>query len=174
MKYIIILFLLLLIMITICCSNIKDKQSNTTNKKKSMALTIDSTAIKLIVKRGAFHYDKFVLRDTTITFYPANERLGNEEEHALYNTISEQKIAKKERNQFIKKILNDGFFDLKDSYQSKTSCNSMLTVSISFNNKSKKVVCDDFIRSCPTLLKFIEQEIIRLHNQKLKRIFLPG
>jgi len=148
-------------------SELKVKPKNPYVKQK-----IDSSSILITVERGAFHYDKFILEDTLITFYPSSESFS--EEHKDYNQISNQVISKETRNKFVKKIIEDGFFKLKNSYSSNSSCSSHLTVTVKFNNQFKKVVSEDFERECPELLKFIEQEIIRMHNKKLKRILLPG
>jgi len=167
----------------LACSEYNTKVSNRVNddikveinpKSNIVSLNsaIDSSSILLIIERGAFHFDKFILKDTLITFYPSSESFDIETDN--YNQISEQSISKQTRNKFVKKIIEDGFFKLKDSYSSNTSCNSHLTVTFKFNNQSKKIVSEDFERECPELLKFIEQEVIRMHSKHLKRILLPG
>lgn len=133
---------------------------------------IDSSSIEITVERGAFHYDKFVLKDTLITFYPSKENIGVD--NSNYNQISKKIISVQTRNNFVKKILNDDFFKLKNFYASNTTCNSHLTVTVKFNNQLKKVVSEDFDRECPELLKYIEKEIIRMHSKELKRYLLPG
>ena len=177
-------FSALLILLSIfACSKSNTKDSNKVNNNmnievnsKSSVLSrttiVDSSSIILTIERGAFHYDKFILKDTIISFYPSSENLGKENDK--YNQVSEQIISKQARNKFIEKIIRGGFFKLNNSYSSNTSCNSHLTVTLKFNNQTKKIVSEDFERECPELLKFIEQEIIKMHNKNLKRIFLPG
>ncbi|WP_062053318.1 hypothetical protein [Aquimarina longa] len=177
-------FILILISLSIfACSESKTKDSKKANDymnieviSKSSILskqqTVDSSSILLTIERGAFHYDKFILKDTIITFYPSSENWGKENDK--YNQVSEQIISKQTLNKFIEKIIEDGFFELRNSYSSNTSCNSHLTVTFKFNNQTKKIVSEDFERECPELLKFIEQEIIRMHSKNLKRILLPG
>ncbi|GAA4114097.1 hypothetical protein GCM10022393_13380 [Aquimarina addita] len=154
--------------------NSNKRQSNIMVSKNPVIRSIDSSTIVLIVERGAFHYDKFVLKDTILSFYPDTENSINKDTLASYHTYSTQKVSKTERNQLIKKILESDFFNLKDTYNNQASCNSMLTITLSLGNKHKKILCDDFKRDCPMLLQYLESEIIRLHGYKLKRIFLPG
>ncbi|KKN61540.1 hypothetical protein LCGC14_0520690 [marine sediment metagenome] len=184
MKGIKSLSLLFLISLSIfACSDVNRKDSKKVNddmttevnlKSNDVSVNsdIDYSNVLLTVERGAFHFDKFILKDTVITFYPSSESFSAEDEN--YNQISEQIIRKQARNEFVKKIIEDGFFKLKDSYSNNTSDNSYLAVTFKFNNQSKQVVSDDFERECPELLKFIEQEIIRLHNKNLTRVILPG
>jgi len=180
-KFILISFLISLSIFACSQSNTKDSNKTNEDMKVEAKLkpgivplnpTIDSSSILLIIERGAFHYDKFILKDTVIAFYPSSESWGKE--HDNYNQISEQKISKQTRNEFIKKIIENGIFKLKNSYVSNTSCNSSLTVTFKFNNQSIKIFSEDFERECPELLKFIEQEIVRMHNKNLKRVLLPG
>lgn len=176
------LILYLILLSIFACSESKTTYSNKTNdddikieersKTTPLNSTIDYSSVLLIIKRGAFHYDKFILKDTIITFYPSSKNLGKEYDN--YNQISEQKISKQTRNKFIKRIIEKGFFNLEDSYFSMTTCNSHLTVTLKFNNQSKKIFSEDFVRKCPELLKFIEQEMIQMHNKNLKRVLLPG
>ena len=165
------------------CSQPNTKDSNKVNNhinikvnSKSSTLSrthiVDSSSIILTIERGAFHYDKFILKDTLITFYPSSETLGKNNDE--YNQISEQIISKQTRNKFIEKIIDGGLLKLNNSYSSNTSCNSHLTVTFKFNNQTKKIISEDFERECPELLKVIEQEIIRMHGKNLKRILLPG
>ncbi|PKB43010.1 hypothetical protein AX016_1190 [Cellulophaga sp. RHA19] len=168
------LLLFLLLFCLFACN--KSNKKNTGNSNVDVVLEqqskIDSSSIEITVERGAFHYDKFVLKDTLITFYPPKESIGID--NSNYNQISEKVISVQTRNNLVKKILNDGFFKLKNFYASNTTCNSHLTVTVKFNNQIKKVISEDFDRECPELLKFIEQEVIKMHSKKLKRILLPG
>jgi len=156
-----------LLFFSIIFSIISCSQSN----KKEYQIT-ESSKITLTLERGVFHNDKFVLSDTIITYYPSSEK--NNEKFDKYYQISEQKISKEARDQFIKHIVDHGFFNLKDAYTSSTTCNSHITVTLKLNNQLKKITSEDFQRSCPDLLKYIEKKIIRMHGKDLKRIFLPG
>ena len=149
-----------------------DKDNNESELELDQPTKIDSSSIQITVERGAFHFDKFILKDTLITFYPSKENIGVDNKD--YNQISEQAISIQTRNNFVKKIIDDGFFKLKNTYTSNTTCNSHLTVTVKFNNQLKKVVSEDFDRECPALLKYIEKEVIKMHNKKLKRFVLPG
>ncbi|WP_128755385.1 hypothetical protein [Aquimarina sediminis] len=143
-------------------------KSDTISSKSSM----DFSSAVIQVERGAFHYDKFVLKDTVITYYPSSEKF--EKKYDAYNYTSEQKISKSTRDSLISYVVNNGFFDLKDSYSSKSSCASQLIVTFKWDNRSKRIVSEDFERDCPELLKYIEAQIVILHHKNLKRIFLPG
>ncbi len=176
-----VLFLISLNILACSESNTKDSNKVNDDRKTKINLksdivflnqNIDFSSVVLTIERGAFHYDKFILKDTLITFYPSSESLtgGNDN----YTQISEQIISKQTRNKFVRKIIEDGFFKLKNSYSSNRSCNSNLTVTFKLNDQSRKIVSEDFETECPELLIYIEQEIIRMHNKNLKRISLPG
>ncbi|WBU90336.1 hypothetical protein [Cellulophaga omnivescoria] len=177
MKPLKLLFSLLLLCLFACnltSNKNADKSNGNVDTELEQQSKIDSSSIEITVERGAFHYDKFVLKDTLITFYPPKKSIGIGIDNSNYNQISEQVISTQTRNNLVKKILNDGFFKLKNFYASNTTCNSHLTVTVKFNNQLKKVISEDFDRECPELLKFIEQEVIKMHNKELKRILLPG
>lgn len=159
-------YLLITIPLLLSCSSTEEK--NTSKIKAPQEVK----HIKLIVERGAFHYDKFVLDDTTITFYPEEENKSGPS--TKYNQISIQKISKKIRDTFIKQLINKGIFDLDNTYSTNESCTSLLRITLYYDNKTKTIECNDFKRNCPQLLQFIENEIVHLHKQNLKRIYLPG
>ncbi len=159
----------LLLLFLLACSNTSENKVNITKSENNKN---NYSEIVLTVKRGAFHYDKFILKDTIITFYPAKEKLL--EKYDKYNYISEQKISKQTRDQFIKHIVDAGFFKLKNKYNSQTTCNSSLIVTLKLGDKTKRIISEDYQRKCPELLKFIEKQIILLHNKKLVRVILPG
>lgn len=50
-----------------------DKSNGNVEKELEQKSKIDSSSIEITVERGAFHYDKFVLKDTLITFYPSKK-----------------------------------------------------------------------------------------------------
>ena len=163
-----ILSCVILLLIFACSET--NKNNNETGKAENQV--IDSSKVELIIERGAFHYDKFVLKDTIITFYPSSKSTGIRFDK--YNHISEQKISKKKRTEFINYIIDNGIFDLNDTYSNETTCSSSLIITFKFGNQTKKIISEDFDRGCPDLLKFIEKQIILLHNKDLVRIILPG
>ncbi|MCP4179147.1 MAG: hypothetical protein GY756_15410 [bacterium] len=141
--------------------------SNNSDKSK-----IDYSTLELTVERGAFHYDKFALKDTIITFYPSKDSLGDK--YHNYTKMSKQVIGKATRDSIIDRVLDEKIWDMDSIYYNNTSCNSHLTVIIKLGNKTKKIICSDFKRGCPKLLQYIENEIVKLHNKGLKRVVLPG
>lgn len=152
--------------------SVKNDTIDSKSKNTISNSPVDSSSVVLKIERGAFHYDKFILEDTVLTYYPSSEKL--EKKYDMYNHISKQIISKETRNNLIKYIINNGVFDLKDTYPCEASCSSNLTVTFTFNNRSKKIISEDFKYNCPELLQYIEKEIVRLHNKNLKRILLPG
>ncbi len=159
-----IILLLLSAILLSCSKTVKKKNSNL------QAQTVDSNTIELTIKRGAFHYDKFVLKDTVVTFYPSTETVEDDK----YNTISSQNISIQQRDELINYILEESFFKLKSRYSNQTTDNSILEVTLKMDGQNKTIECDDFERGCPKILQYIEQQIITLHNKGLKRIYLPG
>ena len=149
----------------ISCQKSKNDQEKLSDKS-------DFSTIVLKVERGAFHNDSFVLMDTLITFYPENEMESTE--YQAYYMISEEAISKFDRDQLIQKIVDANIWELQDKYTPDESCTSNLTVTISLDGKTKNIICDDFERGCPDIIKFIENKMVRLHGKGLKRIFLPG
>lgn len=169
MKFKIGFIIIVLALSFLACSNNNKKATSTL---EGIDKSIDFSSAVLKIERGAFHYDQFILKDTTLTFYPSSQKL--DEQFNQYNVGSEQKISSETRNRLINHIINNGIFDLKDSYSCKSSCNSELIVTFNFKDQSKKITSEDYQCNCPELLKFIEKEIIRLHNKNLKRVLLPG
>ncbi|MBJ2175152.1 hypothetical protein JBL43_12940 [Aureibaculum sp. A20] len=169
MQKLIVLFLLFTSIVA--CQKPKVNDSNENNNT-------DFSTLELKVERGAFHYDTFVLKDSTITFYPQKEmdslELSDSVEYQDYYTTSEKAISKADRDTLVQKIIAADIWDLKEEYTPNESCTSMLTVTFSLNGKTKKIVSEDFDRGCPEIIKYIESELVRLHGKKLKRIFLPG
>lgn len=159
----IILFISTILMIS-CFQN----QENLNEQKIEK---LGYSELEVIIERGAFHYDKFVLKDTVITFLPAKTSMPN---HPEYNDTIVTKISKKIRNAFIDSIMSQGIMKMDTLYENNTSCNSHLTIHIINGNTTKKITSYDFKRGCPPLLQFIENEIVRLHGKGLKRVVLPG
>ena len=136
-----------------------------------LSSTIDYSTVELSLERGAFHYDKFVLKNKTITYYPEKEGQGPE---TAYQEISSKKITTDERDRFINHLLNENIWKMNDSYPELSSCTSSLVIDLKLGKRHKHIIADDFERSCPDLLQFIEKELVRLHGKGLKRIILPG
>jgi len=161
MKY----FITLLVLIQLSCNN------RTSNKTLNQPI-IKNDTVEIIVERGAFHNDTFILKDSLITFYPAKKNFGFD--NVNYTTKSSQIITTKSKDSLVKHIIDNGFFKLKDNYTNSTTCDSYLAVTVTYGAKTKKVISEDYMQGCPKLLSYIENEIIRLHNKKLKRTLLPG
>ena len=145
---------------------------NSVEKNKYNEIESSFEGVQLTVERGAFHYDKFILNDTIITFYP--EEVINSENSTKYNKVSSTQISKKQRDQFIEELLAKGILKLKSKYTTYDSCTSALKVMFTYKDETKIIQCNDYTRGCPELLQYIENEIIRLHDKNLKRIYLPG
>ncbi|MET2984113.1 hypothetical protein [Aureibaculum conchae] len=157
--------LILLFSLIISCQKAKVDDRKKQNKN-------DFSTIELKVERGAFHNDTFILKDTVITFYPEKEQ--DSDLNQQYYTISEQAISKSERDLFLQKILDAGIWNLNEKYTPEDSCTSNVIITISLTGKTKRIECEDFVRECPDIIKFIESEMVRLHGKGLERIFLPG
>ncbi len=82
------------------CSEIKVKEQ-ANNKGLTPTLQMlkvnDYSKVILTVERGAFHYDKFILEDTLIRFYPKKKEVKSSEKNK-YSKISKQAISSKERD----------------------------------------------------------------------------
>lgn len=125
----------------------------------------------LKVERSAFHYDSFILKDDTLRYIP-QER--SDHPNALYNRPTQRILDSAVTNNLIRKIVHDGFWQLDPTYKSSSSCTSPLKITLQVNEKSKTVICDDFVRDCPELIKYIDQKVVELEGNGLKRIYLPG
>ena len=126
---------------------------------------------KLIVERGAFHFDRFEMTSTAITYY-AKENSAHEINK--YNNNSKVELDSTDSLKFLKQIETEGFWNLDDVYTETSSCTSQLKITLTANGKTKQVICDDFERACPKLLRLIEKKVIDLEGNNLKRIYLPG
>ncbi|GAB5475878.1 MAG: hypothetical protein Mars2KO_39770 [Maribacter sp.] len=126
---------------------------------------------KLVVERGAFHYDRFELTATSLTYYPEKDA-----QHPLekYNLQSKVTLNREKIQQFIEHIDNKGFWNLKNHYTTPGSCTSQVKVTLTMNGKTKTVVCDDFERGCSELIHYIDKKVIEWEGNDLKRIYLPG
>lgn len=161
-------YLILSLVVAIASCTTCNDQGAQNKKEKSDGFS----GFELTVERGAFHYDKFVLKDMSITFYPSQPNMG--EDYKMYCDTSVRQITKVQRDIFAKKIIDGGVLSMKDEYRNHSSCDSHMTITIKYSGKVKKIVCEDYIRGCPGLLQFIEAEIVRLHGKGLKRVVLPG
>ena len=132
----------------------------------------NSSTRKIIVERGAIHYDQFVLKDSVVTFIPTES--GMIEEFPQYTVSSKTNLSNEVVGELFQEIENQGFFKLNNEYGNNFTDNSMLRVTVESGDKKKTVFSEDFDRGCPEVLKFIENEIVRLHGKNLKRHILPG
>jgi len=125
----------------------------------------------LVVERGAFHNDTFILTPDKIIFNPeSNSGHGS----TKYNTYSETNLNSKTILGFFTGIQDKGFWKLKDQYKSSSSCLSELKITLEMNGQVKTVICDDYERNCPDLIKYIDEKVVELEGNDLKRIYLPG
>lgn len=144
----------------------KKSDSNKPNPKPSAL-----KHYKITVNRGAFHYDRFELTSEKITFLPESESKHPE---VKYNKTSETKLDTDSTKKFFKEIEKKGFWKLKDNYKAGSSCTSELKVTLKKEGKSKTVICDDFERDCPDLIKYIDKKAVEFEGNDLKRIYLQG
>lgn len=130
-----------------------------------------TTGMKLTVARGAFHYDRFEVTPTRLTYFPEENA-----QHPLkkYNLRSEVSLDQGETLKFVKQLENQGFWTLKNRYKTSGSCSSTLKVTLSMDGKTKTVICDDFERDCPALIKDIDKKVVEWERNDLKRVYLPG
>lgn len=139
--------------------------------------TIDATQqalikeYKLIVERGAFHYDRFELTPGKIKFIPDS---NSEHVDNKYNTISETKLDSLSTLAFFREIEEKGFWGLRNNYQAYATCSSELKITFAVNEKTKTVICDDYNTYCHELIKYIDKKVVELEGNGLKRIYLPG
>ncbi|WP_273567842.1 hypothetical protein [Maribacter halichondriae] len=126
---------------------------------------------KLLVERGAFHDDSFQLTFDSIVFVPSANSFHDVEKYILYNTVS---LDSSLTINFFKELEYEGFWKLKDTYKTESSCTSQLRVTLMKGQKSKTVLCDDFERDCPELMKYIDKKVVELEGNDLKRFYLPG
>lgn len=164
-----LLSLLIFIFYFIGCSQQQSKMKKESKKESS---------IEIIVERGAFHYDKFVLKDSIVTFYPekeieVNSNSKNDEQKKYYQK-SQQQISKKQLKNILLQLEENDIWKLKDIYKCNSSCTSSLKVILKIDGKEKTIKCQDFKRDCPQIIQYIENQLIELHSKNLKRVMLPG
>ncbi len=138
---------------------------------KTTVINASSIPFKLTVERGAFHNDTFVLSAGKLVFYPEKETNYSETKYA---TTSETRLDTAVTLKFIAHIEQKGFWELKKQHHTNGSCASGLVVTLENNGKRERVICEDFDRDCPELLKYIEQKIVEMEGNNLKRVYLPG
>ena len=129
------------------------------------------TNYSLIIERGAFHYDSFKLTKDELHFYPSEIDSTSQDK---YRTASKIKIDTLKSLAFFKELEERGIWDLKKHYTEETSCTSVLRIIYRVDKKETTIECDDYKRGCPELIQAIEQKIIALEGNDLKRIYLPG
>jgi len=112
---------------------------------------------KLIVERGAFHYDRFELTPNKIEYHPDPD---NQFENEKYNTHSETALDSIIISSFFQEIEERGFWDLKQHYEAYASCSSELRITLIANEKTKTVICDDYSTYCHELIKYIEKKVV--------------
>lgn len=157
--------LLLCFVLAVCLFVYKKKESN----KPQMASPVQE--FELIVSRGAFHYDCFELTPTSLSYFPEQ---NSQHLDAKYKNPSKVTLNREIVETFILEIETRGFWDLKTNYRSTSSCSSELRVTLFMNGTYKSIRCDDYEKDCPEILKFIEQKIVELEGNNLKRVYLPG
>jgi len=126
---------------------------------------------KLVVDRGAFHYDKFILTSNKIEYHPDSD---NQLENEKYNVYSEALLDSTIVNSFFQEIEKRGFWELNRRYEAYASCASELRITLTVNEKTKTVICDDYGTYCDDLIKYIDKKVVELEGNDLKRIYLPG
>jgi len=139
--------------------------------RKSAVKSESFKSYKLVVKRGPFHYDSFVMSIGQIQYLRnKNQKHGVEK----YNKSSPGKIDSMKALNLFREIEQKGFWKLKNHYKTTSSCTSELAVTLEKDKEAKTVICDDFERDCPDLIKYIDKKVVELEGNDLKRIYLPG
>ena len=157
----IVFFIMLIVSIFLYCKNGPNAAIDT-------GLTQE---YKLIVERGGFHYDRFEVTPSQITYFPQE---NSQHLDIKYNSISKSTLDSIQTMEFFEELIEKGFWDLKNKYQNDGSCTSMLRITFIANGKRKVVVCEDFDSGCHNLIKDIDSEVIDMEGNDLKRIYLPG
>lgn len=142
-----------------------------TDSHQKTKSAVTNTSFKLTVDRGAFHYDKFILTRDSIFFVPQSD---TKHEIAKYNARTEKLMNSAQTLAFFNEIEKRGFWKLENHYSEHSTCLSQLTITLEAEGKSKTVICDDFKRGCSDLIKYIDQKVVELQGNNLKRIYLPG
>ncbi|MBC6999908.1 hypothetical protein [Cytophaga sp. FL35] len=162
MKYIYPKLLAVCLVVAIYCNNRSVKNYQTTS---------DGHGYHLIVKRGAFHKDRFDLYKNKIRYTPdTSERKAD----AKYNHYTETYLDSLPTIGFFKKLEAEGFWELDDHYPTGTSCPSQMIVTLKHDKKSKTVICGDFLNDCPDLIKYIDKKVVEMEGHDLHRIYTPG
>lgn len=163
MKYIYPKLLVICLAVAIYCNN--------KSVKSYKSSPIPDSKYTLTVKRGAFHYDRFDISKNKVQYTPDT---SDEKNIDKYNKYSETFLDTLSTLGFFKKIEADGFWNLKPLYETKLSCGSKLTITLSHNKKTKTVICEDYIEGCPEVIKYIDKKVVEMEGNSLKRIYLPG
>lgn len=133
--------------------------------------TAEKTDYSLEVRRGGLHNDRFTMTLDDVRYTPAKELA---DEDSKYSRPSHVALPAKTAPAFFEAIEAKGFWQLRDRYITEGSCTSQLTVTLTAQGKSKTLICDDIEHDCPTLIKYIDQKVVELEGNGLKRIYLPG
>lgn len=143
--------------------------------KKDTAIHSEDTPnnknYKLIVDRGAFHHDKFILTSNKIEYHSDSD---NQQENEKYNNYSETLLDSTIVSSFFQEIEDRGFWNLDHRYEAYASCSSELRITLTINEMTKTVICDDYSTYCHDLIKYIDEKVVELEGNDLKRIYLPG
>lgn len=130
------------------------------------------SAVKLLVTRGAFHYDTFELIGNELRYIPQGSE--NFTKYPEYGEESVTVLSDSVVIELVNKLIENGIFEMDSLYENMTTCNSMLGVELSCGDTSVNITCIDYQRGCPEMLIQLEESIVELHGKGLKRIMLPG
>lgn len=140
-------------------------------KEKSNVKKAKNPEYSLQLDRGAFHYDRFDLTPTKLYFYPLDTDSSYQKKYTTPITI---KMDTTVTLAFFRELEKQGIWDLKEHYIEESSCTSTLRIIFKADKKETIIKCDDYKRGCPELISYIEEKIIALEGNNLKRIYLPG
>ncbi len=141
---------------------------NTQKKKNTTQNTLPYT---LTMERGGFHQDAFQIIGNSI-FYVPDSTVSKTIDR--YNRPTIKVLNDTVVTTFLAAIEQQRFWGLDDTYGTDASCTSSITVTLEQGDQKKTVICQDFDRNCPALIKYIDQKMVELEGNQLKWIFLPG
>lgn len=142
----------------------------------------DIKEIELILKRGAFQYNRFELKGTELSYIPSDTlRVCNFPE---YNKESKVILEDGIVLNLVNNLIEQEIFALDSVYTNiitdslgnkmEFTCTSSLELYLKAPQRSIKIHCYDYQRACPAMLYDLEKELVKLHGKNLKRIRLPG
>ncbi len=141
---------------------------NTRKKQNTLQNTMPYT---LTMVRGGFHKDAFQIIGNSIFYLPDTTASKSIDR---YNKPTIKVLNDTERNAVFEHLEQNGFWELKSNYTTSASCTSSVTVTLEQGARKKTVVCQDFDRDCPDLVKYIDQKMVQLEGNQLKWVFMPG